>query len=96
MIRGDSPHIITIDLNRDDKARDAFYRAPSISADQSDTNTPKRGLNGAHTRAVGGQLFYEVNSPVVVWSAGADKMVDPGLGTSANQGANKDNVLSWK
>jgi hypothetical protein len=90
------PYIITIDLNGDGKTRDAFYRAPGISADQSDTNTPKRGLNGLIPAVVGGRTFYEANSPVMVWSAGADKMVDPGPGTSANRGANKDNVLSWR
>ncbi len=90
------PYIITIDLNGDDKARDAFYREPSISADQSDTNTPKRGLNGLVPAVVGGRTFYEANSPVMVWSAGPDGMVDPRPGVSAAQGANKDNVLSWR
>ena len=90
------PYIITIDLNNDGKARDAFYREPSISADQSDTNMPKRGLNGLIPTVVGGRTFYEASSPVMVWSAGADKMVDPRPGASANQGANKDNVISWK
>jgi hypothetical protein len=90
------PYIITIDLNGDDKARDAFYREPGISADQSDTNTPKRGLNGLMPTVVDGRTFYEANSPVVVWSAGPDKTVDPGPGTSAIQGVNRDDVLSWK
>jgi type II secretory pathway pseudopilin PulG len=90
------PYIITIDLNGDGKTRDAFYRAPGISADQRDTNAPKRGLNGLMPAVVDGRTFYEANSPVVVWSAGADKMVAPGPGTSAIQGVNRDNVLSWK
>jgi type II secretory pathway pseudopilin PulG len=90
------PYIITIDLNGDGKARDAIYREPSISADKSDPNTPKRGLNGLIPTVVGGRTFYEANSPVMVWSAGADKMVDPGPGSSAIQGVNRDNVLSWK
>jgi type II secretory pathway pseudopilin PulG len=90
------PYIITVDLNGDGKARDAFYCAPGISADQSDTNAPKPGLNGLMPTVVGGRTIYEAKSPVMVWSAGADKMVDPGPGTSADQGANKDNVLSWK
>jgi len=30
---------------------------------------------------------------VMVWSAGPDKAIAPGL--PANQGANKDNILSW-
>jgi hypothetical protein len=90
------PYIITIDLNKDGKARDAFHREPGISADPNDTNTPKRGLNGLIPSVVGGKIFYEASSTVMVWSAGADKMVDPGPGTPANTGANKDNILSWK
>ena len=30
----------------------------------------------------------------MVWSAGPDKRINSNL--AANQGANKDNVLSWK
>ncbi len=30
----------------------------------------------------------------MVWSAGPDGKIDPG--SPANQGANKDNILSWK
>jgi general secretion pathway protein G len=90
------PYIITIDLNGDGKARDAFYRDRAISADLSDPNTPKRGLNGLVPTVEGGKTFYEANSPVMVWSAGPDKMVDPGPGTSASQGANRDNILSWR
>ena len=90
------PYIITIDLNNDGNARDAFYREPSISADPSDPSTPKRGLNGLLPKVVGGKTFYEAYSKVMVWSAGPDKMVDNTPGVSANQGANKDNILSWK
>jgi prepilin-type N-terminal cleavage/methylation domain-containing protein len=90
------PYIITIDLNTDGKARDALYRAPGISADPNDTNTLKRGLDGLIPTVAGGQTFYEANAPVMVWSVGPDKMVDPGLGTIANQGANRDNILNWK
>jgi general secretion pathway protein G len=90
------PYIITIDLNNDGNARDAFYREPGVSADPSDPSTPKRGLNGLIPKAVGGKTFYEANSKVMVWSAGPDTMIDNTPGTPANQGANKDNILSWK
>jgi prepilin-type N-terminal cleavage/methylation domain-containing protein len=90
------PYFITIDLNYDEKARDGFYRSPSVSADPSDTTgNPKRGLTGLIPKVVGGNTFYEANSPVMVWSAGPDKMVDP-ANTIATLGVNKDNVLSWK
>jgi prepilin-type N-terminal cleavage/methylation domain-containing protein len=93
-----NPYIITLDLNHDEKTRDAFYKVPQVSADPNSSNV---GLNGLiQTTIVGGSSVFEVNSPVMVWSAGPDKMIDPNLGGSlngkANKGANKDNVLSWK
>ena len=89
-----NPYIITIDLNFDDKARDAFYRTDTISADLADSNTPQRGLNGLIPKGPSGNIHYEANAPVMVWSAGPDKLIDPN--EKANKGANKDNVLSWK
>jgi len=41
-----------------------------------------------------GGPFFEANAPLMVWSAGPDKMIEPGK--PANLGANKDNVVSWK
>ena len=91
-----NPYIITIDLNFDDKARDAFYRSPAVSTDIGDTSgvTPKRGLNGLIPKIIGGNTVYEANAPVMVWSPGPDKLVDPAVG--ATVGANRDNILSWK
>jgi prepilin-type N-terminal cleavage/methylation domain-containing protein len=90
-----NPYIITIDLNFDDKARDAFYRKASVSQ-----NTGTSGWNGLinlHTPPsppTGAGDYFECNSPVMVWSPGPDKLIDPGV--SANTGANKDNIISWK
>jgi len=80
-----NPYIITVDLNYDDKARDAFYRLNAVSGG---------GLNGLVSKLVGGVTIYEATAPVMVWSAGPDKMIDPGI--AANKGANADNILSWK
>jgi prepilin-type N-terminal cleavage/methylation domain-containing protein len=95
-----NPYIITIDLDYDDKACDVFYREVAVSADPADSNNPKRGLNGLIPKAVSGVTHYEANAPVMVWSAGPDRMIDPnsanGPEGKANKGANKDNVLSWK
>jgi prepilin-type N-terminal cleavage/methylation domain-containing protein len=89
------PYVITMDLNYDDKARDAFNRSSTVSADPGDTvNNPKRGLNGLIPKVVNNVTLYEANSPVIVWSAGPDKQIDPN--SAANAGANKDNILSWK
>ena len=88
-----NPYIITVDLNYDDKARDAFYRDPNVSQDPA---PPNLGLNGLikTTLPSGGGTVFEANSPVMVWSAGPDKMIDPK--GPANKGANKDNVISWQ
>ena len=83
-----NPYIITIDANGDEKARDAFYSLPAVS----DPGNTGMGFNGLIKTTTGN--LYEVNSPVMVWSAGADKKIDPL--TKANQGVNKDNILSWK
>jgi prepilin-type N-terminal cleavage/methylation domain-containing protein len=96
-----NPYIITVDLNYDDKARDAFYRDPAVSQDPSD-GTGNRGLNGLIKKRdsngvpipIKGSPVFEANDHVMVWSAGPDKMIDPA--SPANKGANKDNVLSWK
>jgi prepilin-type N-terminal cleavage/methylation domain-containing protein len=85
-----NPYIITIDANGDDKARDAFYSVPAVS----DPSNSGMGFNGLIKTVVGGLPKYEVNSPIMVWSAGADKKIDPNL--PANQGVNRDNILSWK
>jgi len=89
-----SPYIITLDLNNDEKARDAFYRggAPYPSQNPDSTATPKAGIDGLIPTPDG--TIYEANAPIMVWSAGPDKMIDPK--ESANKGANKDNVGSWR
>ncbi|HVM47487.1 MAG TPA: type II secretion system protein [Candidatus Acidoferrum sp.] len=89
-----NPYVITVDLNYDGKARDAFYRLQAVSQDPSSGTVPKAGLNGLIPIMIGGVPTYECNSPVMVWSAGPDGMIDPN--SSANQGANRDNILSWK
>jgi prepilin-type N-terminal cleavage/methylation domain-containing protein len=75
------PYIITFDLNYDGKARDVFYRSQVVSA------------GGANGLILSGS-YYEVNAPVIVWSVGPDGKIESGKG--ANQGLNKDNLLSWK
>ena len=86
-----NPYIVTIDLNNDEKARDGFYRDLNVSQ-----GTGSVGLFGlSNTSDPGGSgNHFEANTPVTVWSAGPDKMIQPGM--KANQGANKDNILSWK
>jgi hypothetical protein len=86
-----NPYIITLDLNGDEKTRDAFYSSAAVSDDGFGTGN---GLNGLVKTTVGGTSYYEFHGSVMVWSAGPDKKVN--ANTRANQGDNKDNVLSWK
>jgi prepilin-type N-terminal cleavage/methylation domain-containing protein len=86
-----NPYIITLDLNNDEKARDGFYRKQAIS--QQNAALGYNGLVNVKNNT-GNSDFWEVGSPVMVWSAGPDKMIDPSQ--TAISGANKDNVLSWK
>jgi hypothetical protein len=90
-----NPYIITVDLNYDEHARDVFYRLNAVSKDPGVGSSPN-GLYGLQNfkDPTGGTDTFEDNDKIMVWSAGPDKMINPAV--KANQGANKDNVLSWK
>jgi prepilin-type N-terminal cleavage/methylation domain-containing protein len=85
-----SPYVITLDLNNDERARDGFYCLRDVSQISGQS-----GYNGLFNwrDSTGNGNYFEINSPVVVWSPGPDKMVDH---LRADRGANKDNILSWK
>ena len=85
-----SPYFISMDANRDEKTRDAFYGTLAVS----DPGNTGSGYNGLIKTSGAGVPYFEFNGPVMVWSAGPDKKVDPNVG--ANQGFNKDNILNWK
>ncbi len=88
-----NPYIITVDINNDEKCRDAFYRLAKVSQQQVGKQSGYFGLfNSKDPNGAGDN--YEYNGKVMVWSAGPDKSINPL--SPANQGANKDNVLSWK
>jgi prepilin-type N-terminal cleavage/methylation domain-containing protein len=89
-----NPYVITLDLNNDGKTRDAFYRTRSISQITSGKPVGYFGLFNSFDTPAGNGDHYECNSPVTVWSAGPDQMINPN--DPANAGANKDNILSWK
>jgi prepilin-type N-terminal cleavage/methylation domain-containing protein len=90
-----NPYIITLDMNNDNKARDAFYSNPIVSEDPTSRATPKPGLNGLLPgKDATGRVVYEAISPVMIWSAGPDGMIDDTI--SADKGVNRDNLLSWK
>lgn len=86
-----SPYLITLDLNRDGRTWDIMYRDPVVSADPT---APQRGLYGLN-RGVdnSGKPVFEWAGSVMVWSAGPDRHVS--TKQRANEGVNRDNILSW-
>jgi len=88
------PYIITIDLNYDEKARDVFYRQQAISKQSGLSG--QSGYNGLINSIdpAGAGDHFEAATPVMVWSFGPDGKAQ--LNVPANQGVNKDNILSWK
>ena len=80
-----SPYIVTLDANYDGKTIDAFYGQASVSGAERN-----EGLNGL-TRVKGG---YQANSSVLVWSLGPDRLSS--ADEKADQGVNRDNILSWQ
>ena len=87
-----SPYIITLDLNYDEKARDAFYRQQAVSQQQGQSGW--NGLINSLDGAGGNGNHFEAPTTVMVWSLGPDKKAS--LGVKATLGNNKDNILSWK
>jgi prepilin-type N-terminal cleavage/methylation domain-containing protein len=87
-----NPYIITVDSNGDNKTRDAFYRLFSVSKDPAKP-APAAGINGLFQAVPAEQNSFEANKPVMVWSFGPDGSITNTF--KANQGLNKDNVLSW-
>jgi prepilin-type N-terminal cleavage/methylation domain-containing protein len=86
-----SPYVITLDLNRDGRARDIMYRDPVVS---SDPITSQQGLFGLVKGAdIEGKPAFELPGSVMVWSAGPDRRLS--TKQRANEGVNRDNILSW-
>ncbi len=81
-----NPYIITLDLNYDNRCRDAMYSRANVSQD-----TGTKGFKGLSSS--GGSDDFELNSSIMIWSFGPDKQANPNI--KATLGVNKDNVTSW-
>ena len=82
-----NPYVITMDLNYDENCWDAFYKSTTVSVG---------GLNGLISQTENippPTTVYGYHGKVMVWSAGPDKKIDSTK--AANDGFNKDNVISW-
>ena len=84
-----NPYVITIDVNMDEKCKDALYRRADVSQNSGST-----GYDGLSNPS-GGDNFEYAGS-VMVWSAGIDKQVKTGADAKPTAGFNKDNICSWK
>ncbi|MDX1953529.1 MAG: prepilin-type N-terminal cleavage/methylation domain-containing protein [Verrucomicrobiota bacterium] len=86
-----APYIISLDLNYDGQTRDAHYGKMAVSR-LSNTDTSNNGKNGLFRS--GPAAPFELRSPIMIWSFGPDGAIDDTK--LADEGYNKDNVLSWK
>jgi prepilin-type N-terminal cleavage/methylation domain-containing protein len=94
-----NPYIITMDLNYDENCNDAFYELQAVSQNPPlPAPATQNGLNGLNN-----QNFsvtpdnFQFHGKVMVWSAGPDGKIDStSASAAANNGVNKDNVLSWQ
>jgi hypothetical protein len=86
------PYVISLDLNYDGFTEDLLYRPASVSGQPGGG---QNGLNGLVdiAPAQAGNPRFALKGPVMIWSFGPDRQIDPNV--KANQGVNKDNVLSW-
>ena len=87
-----SPYIVTVDANYDGKTIDAFYGQRAVS-EPSSGNVGRNSVGLVGLTRIEGRL-YQANSPVLVWSLGPDGSAS--ASEKANQGVNKDNILSWQ
>jgi len=86
-----SPYIISLDLNGDGRVRDVLYSRPAVSQDPAN---PDHGLCSLiKSTNAQGNVVFEFPGTVLVWSAGPDRHIS--TCDKANQGVNRDNILSW-
>jgi prepilin-type N-terminal cleavage/methylation domain-containing protein len=92
-----NPYIITMDLNYDEQCRDSNYCQKVVSQNAPNSQTGYNGLFNPDANGASDNFLY--HGKVMVWSAGPDRKIDmPPTSTwgPADQGFNKDNILSWQ
>ena len=89
-----SPYIITLDLTYDDQCLDSNYCHRAVSQDMTVSPPGQKGYNGLfNPDAPGSTDNYLYHGKVMVWSAGPDRKWS--ITQRADEGDNKDNILSW-
>jgi prepilin-type N-terminal cleavage/methylation domain-containing protein len=92
-----NPYIITMDLSYDEQCRDSNYCQRAVSQNPP-ASSSQAGFNGLFNPDANGTTDnFLYHGKVMVWSAGPDRKIDlPPAPQQADQGFNKDNVLSWQ
>jgi len=91
----DMPYVISLDLNYDERCHDAFYCKKDVSQVEDNNGAGHYGLS--NTRQNPNSDDFECSDGVMVWSYGPDrKATIAPVNQKANEGNNKDNILSWK
>jgi len=85
-----NPYLISMDLNYDGMCQDSVYCKQIVS--MQSVTVGWNGLVGSDNP--NNPNSFQYHGTVMVWSAGPDGKI--GVGTAANQGFNRDNILSWK
>jgi prepilin-type N-terminal cleavage/methylation domain-containing protein len=88
-----NPYIISMDLNYDEQCKDAVYCLDNVSGGSAGVNS-NPSLNGLTNPDTTKHDNYQFHGKVMVWSAGPDRKISST--TAANQGVNKDNIVSWQ
>ena len=87
------PYVFSLDYSFNDHCRDAVYSKTSVSKQNGQT-----GFNGLFNPKTppgdGSTDDFEHTGQFMIWSLGPDKKSSDT--DKANQGVNKDNVLSWQ
>ena len=84
------PYVISLDLSYSEQCRDHLYSRSAVSQ-----SAGQAGINGLFNPvAPGNGNEFEHKGQIMIWSFGPDKKADANL--KANQGVNKDNILSWQ
>jgi prepilin-type N-terminal cleavage/methylation domain-containing protein len=92
-----NPYVITMDLSYDEQCNDAFYTLQKVSQNGANSQQGYNGLFNPDASVNGNDNNFRYHGKVMVWSAGPDKKIDPGLPAfGATSGVNKDNILSWQ
>jgi prepilin-type N-terminal cleavage/methylation domain-containing protein len=87
-----TPYVISMDYSLNDHCRDVVYSRQLVSQPSVGDQTGYNSL--FNPIAPGNSDDFEHTGPFMIWSLGPDRQSANNV--KANQGVNKDNVLSWQ